>query len=213
MFFTVLQKRHFSSIKKYISFSDLNQDEIINIFYTVETLKNTNNLCKKVYNKTIILLLNEPCIKIQTSVQNGAKLLNLSCITIVHKDWDNGYLNNEDLARTISCMCDIIFCRTNTHTKMKQFAKYCTKPVVNVGTCRLMFIQSLADLFTIKQHFGNLNNLKIAWIGKPCPSLNTYLHIVPTLGMKLSYFCQHYNDSVSPMEIFPVKKKFKNVTV
>ena len=71
----------------------------------------------------------------------------------------------EDIARTLSCYHAIIGARVFEHAKATRLADGSTVPVVNLLSDDGHPCQALADLLTIRQRFGALAGLTVAWVG------------------------------------------------
>jgi ornithine carbamoyltransferase len=71
----------------------------------------------------------------------------------------------EDIARTLSCYHAVIAARVFEHSKVVRLAKGATVPVVNLLSDDAHPCQALADLLTIRQRFGSLTGLTVAWVG------------------------------------------------
>ena len=71
----------------------------------------------------------------------------------------------EDTARVLSRYLDAIAIRTYAHAELEAFAAAATIPVVNALTDESHPLQALADLQTMRERFGVLEGLRVAWIG------------------------------------------------
>jgi ornithine carbamoyltransferase len=71
----------------------------------------------------------------------------------------------EDIARTLSCYHAVIGARVFEHSKVVRLTKGATVPVVNLLSDDAHPCQALADLLTIRQRFGSLTGLTVAWVG------------------------------------------------
>jgi ornithine carbamoyltransferase len=71
----------------------------------------------------------------------------------------------EDIARTLSCYHAVIAARVFEHSKVMRLAQAATVPVVNLLSDDAHPCQALADLLTIRQRFGSLTGLTVAWVG------------------------------------------------
>ena len=71
----------------------------------------------------------------------------------------------EDTARVLSGYLDAVAIRTHAHAEVEAFAAAAAVPVVNALTDEAHPLQALADLQTVREHFGSLEGLKVAWVG------------------------------------------------
>jgi len=71
----------------------------------------------------------------------------------------------EDTARVLSRFVSGIVIRSGSHENVVKLGENASVPVVNALTPMFHPCQALADLQTLKQRFGNLNGLKIAYVG------------------------------------------------
>lgn len=70
-----------------------------------------------------------------------------------------------DTARVISRFCSAAVIRTFADADVADFAAHATVPVINALTDLHHPCQSLADLLTLRNHFGRLSGLRVAYIG------------------------------------------------
>lgn len=71
----------------------------------------------------------------------------------------------EDTARVLSRFVHAIVIRSGSHENVETLARYASVPVVNALTPASHPCQALADLQTLKQRFGRLDGLKVAYVG------------------------------------------------
>lgn len=70
-----------------------------------------------------------------------------------------------DTARVLSRYVNGIVMRTDNHSKVVDMSKAASVPVINALTDYSHPCQALADLLTLKERFGKLKGLKLAYIG------------------------------------------------
>ena len=71
----------------------------------------------------------------------------------------------EDTARVLSRYLDAIAIRTYAHAELEVFTAAATIPVFNALTDEAHPLQALADLQTMRERFGSVEGLRVAWIG------------------------------------------------
>ncbi len=71
----------------------------------------------------------------------------------------------KDTARVLSRFCDALAIRTFAQKELEDYAEWASIPVINALTDLEHPCQALADFLTIKEVFGRLDGLKIAYIG------------------------------------------------
>ena len=71
----------------------------------------------------------------------------------------------EDVARTLACYHAAIGARVFEHATLERMAGAVDVPVVNLLSADSHPLQALADLMTVRQEFGRLDGLVLAWVG------------------------------------------------
>lgn len=70
-----------------------------------------------------------------------------------------------DFARVLSQMVDVVVIRSKRHETVTEFAKHADCSVINGLTDQSHPCQAVADLYTLREHFGDLAGRKLAWVG------------------------------------------------
>ena len=70
-----------------------------------------------------------------------------------------------DTTRVLSRYLDAIAVRTGAQAELEQLAACATVPIINALTDDEHPLQALADMLTIRERFGGLDGLRVAWIG------------------------------------------------
>lgn len=117
--------------------------------------------------KTMAMVFEKPSSRTRISFQVGMAQLGGTAIYL--RPEDIGGLGKRepisDLTRVLNGYVDVIVARTFQHESVLELAQYATVPVINALTDRAHPCQAMADLLTIREHFGKLENVKLAYIG------------------------------------------------
>jgi ornithine carbamoyltransferase len=88
-----------------------------------------------------------------------------------------------DVARVISSMADIIMARVYAHQAVVELAANATVPVINGLSDWAHPCQALADMMTIKEHFGKFAGLNVAFVGDGNNVARSLLNACVKMGM------------------------------
>ena len=94
-----------------------------------------------------------------------------------------------DTAKVLSRFVDGIMIRAVEHCDVVELAQHSDVPVISGLTNVEHPCQALADVLTIKEHFGTFENKKICFVGDGNNVCNSLLLISPLLGMDMSIAC------------------------
>ncbi len=95
----------------------------------------------------------------------------------------------KDIARVVSRYNDIIMARLFEHRHMTELAEHATVPVVNGLTDYNHPCQIMADILTIWEHRGNLDDLKIVYVGDGNNIVHSWLHLAARFPFEFVCVC------------------------
>jgi ornithine carbamoyltransferase len=96
-----------------------------------------------------------------------------------------------DTARVMSRYVAGIMIRAYHHELIEEFARYSEVSVINGLSDREHPCQIIADLMTIREHFGTLSGLKVAWIGDGNNVCNSFVLASALAGYELTVASPH----------------------
>ena len=158
--------------KDLLSIDDLSKDEIYRVLETAEAMREIGEReIKKVptlRGKTVVNLFYEPSTRTRTSFEIAEKRLSADTLNIAVAS--SSVLKGETLADTamnIEAMSpDMIVIRHASSGAGHLLARICKSRIINAGDGMHEHpTQALLDAFTIRQHKGTLEGLKIAIVG------------------------------------------------
>lgn len=92
-----------------------------------------------------------------------------------------GHETVADTARVISRLVDAIMARTAYHATLTELATFATVPVINGLTDDYDHpVQSMSDALTILEHFGTIEGLTCAFVGKCADAMGTSVALTMT---------------------------------
>lgn len=140
--------------------------------------------------KTVLMMFEKPSTRTRVSLETAVKQMGGSTIVLSPADSQLGRGESvPDTARVLSRFVDVIALRTHDHGKLAQMAEYATVPVVNLLSDWSHPCQLIADLLTMRERFGDLSKLKVAWSGDGNNVLHSWLQAAGMCGFELAIAC------------------------
>jgi ornithine carbamoyltransferase len=91
-----------------------------------------------------------------------------------------------DTALVLSRLVQAICVRTTPHGVLEELAAYADVPVVNMLTADHHPCQALADLLTLRERFGDLEGLKLAYVGDGNNVARSLMVLGPKAGLEVA---------------------------
>ncbi len=181
----------------FLSIHDVSKQELTDLLSSAETLKAELKQGKDqthlLRNKNLGMIFEKPSLRTRISFEVGMYQLGGHVVVLDGNEIKVGSRETRaDVSRVMSRYLDGIMIRTFGHAGLEETAKYSSIPIINGLSDREHPCQTLADLLTIKEAFGKLEGLKIAYIGDgnntvrslmlACTKLGIHIHVACPLG-------------------------------
>jgi ornithine carbamoyltransferase len=155
--------------KDFISILDISKAELEGILTEAEKLKRQKKAGvphSLLAGKTLAMIFEKASTRTHISFEVGMNELGGHALFLNARDmqiWRGEEIR--DTARAASRYVSAIMIRAYKHSTIEEFAKYATIPVINGLSDLEHPCQLLADIMTMKEHFGSVCDLKVAWVG------------------------------------------------
>lgn len=156
------------TVRSVMTLFDLTPSEIEQVFDRAKTLKRAymNGTWDMPFGgRVMALLFEKPSLRTRVSFESGFAHMGG---TSLYLGADVGWGHREsvaDFARVLGQYVDVVVCRDKDHERVEQLATHASCPVINGLTSRFHPCQALSDFFTLKEHFKQLEGLKLAYVG------------------------------------------------
>ena len=179
--------------KDFLHISDLTGDQILELLDKSKWIKNkfkNNESYLPFDRKTLAMIFAKPSARTRVSFETGFYRLGGHALFLGPNDIGIGKREStEDIARVLSRFNDIIMARLFDHQHIIDLAKYASVPVINGLTDFNHPCQIMADIFTVLEHRGNLDNLKVTYVGDGNNIVHSWLMLAMRIPMHFSVAC------------------------
>ena len=169
-----------------LSVADLSAREVERVFATAASLKDEFRASRRhasppLVGRTLAMLFQRPSLRTRVTFEAGMSQLGGHAIYLTHESVLGARESVRDVAQNLERFVDGIVARTGPHEIVVELAAQADIPVINGLTIREHPCQALADLFTIRERFGRLDGLVLAFVGDG----NNVYHSLALLGASL----------------------------
>ena len=173
-----------------VTILDLGRDEILGLIERAISLKNEQSRHAPLAFKTLALIFEKPSTRTRVSFEVAMYQLGGNVIFLT-KDVTQMSRKEptRDTARVLSRYVDGIVMRTYSHSLIEEMARFSSVPVINGLSEKYHPCQVLSDLMTIKEYKGEIEGLKVAWIGDGNNVANSWINAAIRLDFTLHLAC------------------------
>lgn len=155
--------------KDLITIADLSREDINELFKLTAEIKESykrNEVDHYLAGKTLGMIFEKSSMRTRVSFEAAMTQLGGHAIYLTKQDINLGVRESvKDVAEVLSRYVDCITIRTYAHETVVELAKSSSVPVINALSDYTHPCQALADLYTIKEKKGTLEDVKLAFVG------------------------------------------------
>ena len=163
----------------FLTLNDLSPPALFKVLERAHALKNSyqaKEFSQTLKQHVLAMIFEKSSTRTRVSFEAGMTQLGGSAIFLSPTDTQLGRGEPlEDTARVLSEMVSAVMIRTDDHNKLERFAEAATIPVINGLSDSCHPCQLLADVQTMQERFGDVRNLRVAWIGDGNNVCHSYL--------------------------------------
>ncbi len=140
--------------------------------------------------KTLALVFEKPSLRTRVAFEAGMTQLGGHGSYLSANDIDMGGRESvPDVARNLSRWVQVIAARVFRHATVETLARYATVPVINALSDREHPCQALADMLTLREKYGQLEGLTLAYVGDGNNVAHSLMLLGVTLGVNVRIGC------------------------
>ncbi len=164
---------------------DLSTEELNGVLELAGQMKQSRaRFASALKGRYVSLLFEKPSLRTRMTFELAIKQLGGDCVTQIGMIEDREPL--KDVARNLARWVDAIVARTFEQETIEALARWSGLPVVNALSDLYHPCQALADMLTLKEHFGRLRGLKLAYVGDGNNVAHSLLLCCARLGIHCS---------------------------
>ena len=179
--------------RDFLHITDFTRDEIDEVLelsarLKKETREGTTHLLLQ--GKTLAMIFQKPSARTRVSFETGMYQLGGHALFLSPADIGMGKRETTaDIARLFSRYNDIIMARVFDHQHILDLGKYAAIPVINGLTDFNHPCQVMSDIFTVLEHRGHLNDLKVVFVGDGNNVAHSWFKLAQRIPMELIIAC------------------------
>ena len=173
--------------RHFLTGAELTGDELVGLLDRAAELKEDRQASRVLAGKSVALIFEKPSTRTRISFEVGINELGGDAVVLREGEMQLSRGESvRDTALVLSRYVAAIGVRTGPHEPVAELAEHASVPVVNMLTADHHPCQVLADLLTLKERFGRLEGLKLAYVGDGNNVARSLMTIAPKVGVEVA---------------------------
>ena len=173
--------------RHFLTGDELTADELATLLDRAAMLKADRQASRALAGRSVALIFELPSTRTRVSFEVG--VAELGGHPVVMREGETQLSRGEplrDFAAVVSRLVALMAIRTTSHATVESLAEHSRVPVVNMLTDQHHPCQALADLLTLRERFGDLRGLKLAYVGDGNNVTNSLMLLGAKAGMEVA---------------------------
>lgn len=179
--------------RDFLHVDDLSTEEIWQVLELTRDIKakfGRREDFKPFRDHSLAMIFAKPSARTRVSFETGFYRMGGHAVYLTPQDIDLGKREAvKDIARVFSRYNDLIMARLFEHAHILELAEYASVPVINALTDYNHPCQIMADIFTIWEKRGHLDDLKVVYVGDGNNIVHSWLRLATRLPMEFVCAC------------------------
>jgi ornithine carbamoyltransferase len=179
--------------RDFLHVDDLSTEEIWQVLELTRDIKakfGRREDFKPFQDHSLAMIFAKPSARTRVSFETGFYRMGGHAVYLTPQDIDLGKREAvKDIARVFSRYNDLIMARLFEHAHILELAEYASVPVINALTDYNHPCQIMADIFTIWEKRGHLDDLKVVYVGDGNNIVHSWLRLATRLPMEFVCAC------------------------
>ena len=172
--------------RDFLSISDLDQAELLALLDLADRIKASSWREQPLAGRQVAMIFQKPSMRTRVSFEVGIRRLGGGSVALSEQDVQIGQRETvADAARVLDRYVDLIVARLRRHQDLLELASAARVPVINALTELEHPCQVLADLMTIREHWGSLD-VPVAYVGDGNNMVTSLAQAQAILGFPLT---------------------------
>lgn len=177
-------------VRHFLAITDFTRPELLALLELAERMRRGTYTRAALTGQTLAMIFLKSSTRTRVSFEAGMTQLGGHAIFLSARDSQLGRAEPvPDTARVLSRYVNGIMIRTFSHADVEALAQFATVPVINGLTDLLHPCQVLADVLTMRQSFGTVEGMRVAWIGDGNNMANSWINASLRFGFALTLAC------------------------